>query len=129
MVGFAFFMFEGIGCLLPVMRETAHPDLYPKFTIAALCLLCAIYIAFSYCCYYAWGSGLDEPVVTEMLPADNTFVQIMKMLFAVNLMISYPLTIAPVYHTLEDLMGKKETNTEDEEYADVPLGNIEDQAT
>lgn len=26
MVGFAFFMFEGIGCLLPVMRETEKPE-------------------------------------------------------------------------------------------------------
>jgi len=126
MVGFAFFMFEGIGCLLPVMRETAHPDLYPKFTIAALCLLCTIYIAFSYVCYYAWGSDLNEPVVTEMLPADNTFVQIMKMLFAVNLMISYPITIVPVYNTIEDLMGKKETRTEDEEYAGGEEDNSEE---
>lgn len=26
MIGFAFFLFEGIGCLLPVMRETANPE-------------------------------------------------------------------------------------------------------
>ena len=29
MVGFAFFMFEGIGCLLPVMRETEKPEKLP----------------------------------------------------------------------------------------------------
>ena len=26
MIGFAFFMFEGIGCLLPIMRETEKPE-------------------------------------------------------------------------------------------------------
>ena len=30
MIGFAFFMFEGIGCVLPVMREVAQPDIVPK---------------------------------------------------------------------------------------------------
>ena len=29
MIGFAFFMFEGIGCLLPVMREVEKPEIYP----------------------------------------------------------------------------------------------------
>jgi len=29
MVGFAFFMFEGIGSLLPIMREVAEPEKMP----------------------------------------------------------------------------------------------------
>ena len=113
MVGFAFFMFEGIGSLLPVMREVERPEIYPRQTVMALLLLCCIYVLFSFLCYYAWGTDLDESVVTEMLPADNVFVQIMKLLFCVNLMISYPITIKPLFTTLESLIGKKETNTDE----------------
>lgn len=103
-------MFEGIGCLLPVMREVEKPDLYPIQTIGALIFLCTIYVLFAFTCYYAWGSNLDEPVVTEMLPPDNHFVQVMKLLFCLNLMISFPITIVPVYHALEAVIGKQETS-------------------
>ena len=106
MIGFSFFMFEGIGCLLPIMREAEKPEIYPQQTVWALCILCITYILFATVCYYAWGSTLDEPVVTEMLPADNAFVEIMKLLFCLNLMISYPITITPMYTALEDLLGK-----------------------
>lgn len=74
MVGFAFYMFEGIGCMLPIMRETEKPAEYGTQVMAGLCTLCAIYTLFAFLCYYGWGSDLDESVVTEMLPADNAFV-------------------------------------------------------
>lgn len=67
-------MFEGIGCLLPVMLETEKPEQFNMITVAALMTLCTVYLAFSSLCYYAWGGDLDQPVVTEMLPADNRFV-------------------------------------------------------
>jgi len=101
MIGGAFFMFEGIGCLMPVARETQNPKDFPWIVAAALSTLCIIYIAFSELCYYTYGSGLDEPVVTEMLPADNRIVQIMKLLFCLNLVFSYPMTVVPVSQTLQ----------------------------
>lgn len=56
--------------------------------------------------------------MTEMLPADNTFVQIMKLLFCCNLVISYPLTIVPTFTAIETtFLGQKETGTIEEEYA------------
>eukprot|EP00353_Schmidingerella_taraikaensis_P013445 CAMPEP_0185590728 /NCGR_PEP_ID=MMETSP0434-20130131/61822_1 /TAXON_ID=626734 ORGANISM="Favella taraikaensis, Strain Fe Narragansett Bay" /NCGR_SAMPLE_ID=MMETSP0434 /ASSEMBLY_ACC=CAM_ASM_000379 /LENGTH=111 /DNA_ID=CAMNT_0028215131 /DNA_START=764 /DNA_END=1099 /DNA_ORIENTATION=+ len=73
-VGFAFFMFEGIGCLLPVMRETEKPELMPAITVGAMLTLFVVYVTFSTVCYYAWGEDLTQPVVTEMLPAQNSFV-------------------------------------------------------
>lgn len=116
MIGFSFFMFEGIGCLIPIMRETEKPDKLPIITASALVFLCVIYAVFSSLCYYTWGGDLNEPVVTEMLPADNRFVQIMKMLFCLNLVFSYPLSIVPTFNTLEALiLGKKETSSDDKE--------------
>jgi amino acid permease len=119
MVGFGFFMFEGIGSLLPLMRETAEPEKMPQITLVVLACLGTIYATFAFLCYYAWGSDLTESVVTEMLPAGNTWVQIMKMLFCVNLVISYPLTIIPTFNALEAFfLGVAETNTDDEEILD-----------
>merc|ERR1712151_826219 len=40
MIGFAFFMFEGIGCLMPILAETEKPAQLPFITIAALTSLC-----------------------------------------------------------------------------------------
>ena len=112
-IGFAFFMFEGIGCLLPVMKETEKPQQLPLITALALITLCIVYVSFSSICYYAWGASLTEPVVTEMLPADNLFVQIMKMLFCLNLVFSFPLTMVPAYSTIEVMiMGQRETSQE-----------------
>ena len=59
MVGFAFFMFEGIGCLLPVIREAENPARGPFLTVAALITLAIIYCLFAFLCYYAWGDDLD----------------------------------------------------------------------
>jgi amino acid permease len=73
-VGFAFFMFEGIGCLMPIMKETEKPQEFPKIIIAGLATLCFFFVSFSLVCYYAWGQDLVEPVVTEMLPVDNFIV-------------------------------------------------------
>lgn len=116
MVGFAFFMFEGIGCLLPIMRETEKPEQSPCIVVSAIVSLCFIYMLFSSICYYAWGADLTEPVVTEMLPADNAFVQVMKLLFCINLIFSYPLTIVPTFNTIEALLlGKRETGSMEEE--------------
>ena len=59
MIGFAFFMFEGIGCLMPVMRETEKPEQLPVITASAIVFLCCIYVCFSSLCYYTWGADLD----------------------------------------------------------------------
>ena len=74
MFGFAFFMFKGITALLPVVNESEKMEQMPFLTVAATSFLCVVHITFSTICYYAWGSDLNEPVVTQMLPAHNIFV-------------------------------------------------------
>jgi len=107
MIGFAFFMFEGIGCLMPVLKETEKPAQVPYLIVAALALLCTMYVGFSMLCYYAWGQGLQEPVVTEMLPAGNISVQILKLTFCLSLLCGYPLTAKPIFEGLEDFLLKE----------------------
>jgi len=59
MIGFSFFMFEGIGCLIPIMRETEKPEKLPIITASALVFLCLVYAIFSSLCYYTWGGDLN----------------------------------------------------------------------
>ena len=100
MIGFAFFMFEGITCMLPVVNESENQKQMPTIIVLALSSLCVMYVIFSFICYYAWGSDLNESVVTQMLPADNIYVEIMSVLFSINLIFSYPLAIFVTNQTL-----------------------------
>ena len=100
MIGFAFYMYEGIGCLMPILAETERPALLPIITIFALAFLCVLYVAFACLCYYAWGSDLTEPVVTQMLPQGNVLVQAVSFLFCLNLVFSYPMTMKPTFQIL-----------------------------
>ena len=74
MFGFSFFMFKGLTALLPVINESEKIEQAPVLTVLATTSLCAINIIFSTICYYAWGTNLTEPVVTQMLPAHNVTV-------------------------------------------------------
>ena len=61
MIGFSFFMFEGIGTVMPIMNaadEKVHQK-FPRLVMLALATLCTIYILFSMLCYYTFGAALD----------------------------------------------------------------------
>ena len=62
-VGLAFFMFEGIANVLPVMEASEVKESFTCLIIAALSTLLVINIAFSELCYYTFGSDLKEPII------------------------------------------------------------------
>ena len=66
-------------------------------------------------CYYAWGTDIKEPIITEILPSADLWVQIMKLLYILNLIYSYRVIITPTFSTLEHyILGVKETKTDEE---------------
>ena len=101
MVGFSIYAYEGIGVVMPIMQASAEPDKFIKCLIAAICTLTVIFLFFGELTYITFGSDLDEPFVTEMLPASNLGVEIIKILFCFNLVFSYPITINPTNTILE----------------------------
>ena len=74
MVGFSFYMYEGIGGLMPLMAATKDKQAFPSLVMFVFAVLAAMHITFSLLCYYTFGSGLDKPIITEMLPQDNIIV-------------------------------------------------------
>ena len=114
MVGYAFYLLEGIGCLMPILREAKHPENFAFLTFSAQWTICIIQIVFSTICYYAWASDIIEPIITELLPSTNVVVQIMKFMFCVNLLFSSKITIVPAFSCLEYfILGVKETNKDE----------------
>eukprot|EP00355_Strombidium_rassoulzadegani_P010505 CAMPEP_0168615500 /NCGR_PEP_ID=MMETSP0449_2-20121227/4535_1 /TAXON_ID=1082188 /ORGANISM="Strombidium rassoulzadegani, Strain ras09" /LENGTH=196 /DNA_ID=CAMNT_0008656239 /DNA_START=817 /DNA_END=1406 /DNA_ORIENTATION=- len=76
MVGLAFYMFEGVTSVLPIL-EASNEEARSSFTvllISALSILLFLNIGFSELCYYAWGSDLKEPIIIWQFPDDNLAV-------------------------------------------------------
>jgi hypothetical protein len=63
MCGLAFFQYEGIGTLLPVMEASSARDSMIFLTIASLVTLFCSHVAFSEMIYYSYGHDLNEPIV------------------------------------------------------------------
>lgn len=106
MVGFSFFMFEGIGCVMPVMNASNERarELFPWLLAAGLGTLCLTYICFCEICYANYGAGLNQSIVMQQLPSSNLIVQIVKLAFVGNLLFSYPLTIYPTNIILDEVL-------------------------
>lgn len=92
-IGFFFFLFEGIGGLMPIMSATKDREAFPYLLCGALGFLCTMYVCFGELCYYTFGKELNKAIIMEMMPADNPIIQVVKILFMINLVFSYPLCI------------------------------------
>ena len=100
-LGMTVYCYEGIGMLMPIMHASESPEKLEKTLIAAIVTLTVFYVGFSELCYMAWGSGLNRPIVTEMLPADSGLVVVTKMLYCINLLCTYAICINPTNKILE----------------------------
>jgi amino acid permease len=92
-IGFSFFMFEGIGGVLPLMAMTEDRTTFITLLKGCLILLCFTYIAFAELGYYTFGENLNSPIIMNMMPNKNWIIILCKGLFIINLVFSYPLCI------------------------------------
>lgn len=106
MVGFSFFMFEGIGSVMPVMNACNQQakDNFPYLLAAALITLCTIYILFSELCYFTFGNNLSQAIVMQEMPSGDFVIRLVKLLYCFNIMFSYPLTIYPTNIVLDSII-------------------------
>jgi len=103
MIGFSFYTFEGIGVLMPLMKESANPQKFPKILTAALCTL-AVYFSIFGCVSYAYFGNQKESIVINNMNEDDLIIKVTKLLYCINLVFSYPLTIYPANQILENFM-------------------------
>ena len=100
-VGFAIYSYEGIGIVMPVLAKAREPEKFNKSLIAAIATLCVIFIFFGELTAFTFGDTLTEPFITEMLPAKNWIVSLIKVAYTGNLICSYPITIKPTNEIIE----------------------------
>lgn len=107
MWGLSFYMYEGVGCVMPVMEASEYKENFTVLLVAALVTLCATHVGFSELCYYYWGATLKEPIVTEQLPQGNWFLILAKLLFCVNILFSIPLIVYITNQIVEGFVFQK----------------------
>lgn len=103
MIGFSFYSFEGIGPLLPVMLESKNPLRFPKILKYALITLVIYFTLFGLISYKYFGD-MNEPIVINNMDNNNLAIKVTKLLFCVNLVFSYPITIHPTNNILESFL-------------------------
>ena len=101
MIGIAFYMFEGITSILPIMEASNAKESFPGMIVGALSLLCAMNILFSELCYYTFGNNLKEPLIIQQMPEDNAAIIIFKALFCITIIFSFPINIFVVNGIVE----------------------------
>jgi len=63
MLGLAFYTYEGIGSVLPVMDASDAKEHFTLIIALALGCLCLIHLSFTELVYYAYGNDIVEPVI------------------------------------------------------------------
>lgn len=106
MIGFSFFMYEGIGGVMPLMAMTKDRSSFGTVLVGAMITLTITYISFADFCYYTFGDKLDETIIMGMMPSDNVIIQVSKLLFIVNIFFSYPICIYMTNIILEGYICK-----------------------
>ena len=63
-LGFTVFSYEGIGLVMPIMAITEKPERFKEMLLYAMITLMIVYISFDEICYFAWGTDMNEPIIT-----------------------------------------------------------------
>ena len=102
-IGLASYTFEGIGIIIPIMETTSRPDLYPYILSTVIFSLTLFFIFFGNFCYFIYGyDRLDEdPMITSLLPNDDVPIIIVKIIWIINLICTYPLVLHPANMVIE----------------------------
>lgn len=102
-IGFAVYAYEGIGIVMPVQDVCRDQKKYPGIVYGVITTCAIIFVGFGMFCVFAWGPALNTPLITDVLP-DNNFIYIVKFLFCLNLVFSYPLQLYPAHIVIENYL-------------------------
>lgn len=106
MIGFSIYTFEGIGVVMPILQACNCPEKFPTLLFWAVALLAVAITGFSEIAYFAYGNELTKPIILSIMPKDSLLVNVVKILFCINLACSYPLCIYPVNVIVEGYLFK-----------------------
>jgi proton-coupled amino acid transporter len=117
-IGSSIYSYEGIGVVLPIYEVTKNPEKIAKNITAVITVVLGIYIAFGFLMLFAYGEALNgSPIITETItqieaashPGQHYVdyvILIMKVLFTLNLIFSFPLVLYPAHIIVEENLYK-----------------------
>lgn len=107
-VGTAIYAFEGVGIVLPVKDACQNPQNYVKVVSIMIVIIMAIYLTFGGFNYLVYGSLLlkDAPLITKLMPEGSVPIEIVFVLYFINIFISFPLVVHPTNIVLESYVFK-----------------------
>lgn len=105
MIGYSFYCFEGIGTVMPIYENTKSTVNFRATLIQCITTLALLFCGFGILCYQYFGH-MDESksFVIQNLDESNLFIKITKLLFCLNLVFSYPITIYPTNKIIESFI-------------------------
>jgi len=112
-IGSAVYSYEGIGVVLPIYEVTKNPEKISANITIVITVVLALYIVFGFFMLFAYGAALKHsPIITEtitQLEQDDYgkgyvdyVLLVIKVLFSLNLIFSYPLVIYPAHIVIEE---------------------------
>jgi proton-coupled amino acid transporter len=99
MIGFSFYTFEGIGTVLPILKESQNPKNFQRLLLLSFLVLMVYFVFFAVISYMYFGEQ-HEPIIINNIDPTN-FIEIVKFIYCINLVFSYPLSIYPTNATIE----------------------------
>lgn len=88
---------------MPVQDITSDQRIYAKIVVLVIGFLGAIYVVMAVYCVTSYGDSLTTPLITDKL-GPNPFSWVIKILFCVNVMTSFPFILLPVHLIFENAL-------------------------
>jgi len=108
MIGFCFYCFEGIGVVMPIYEQTRKSVNFQKMLTMSILSLILLFASFGLLCYRYFGHMEESKTfVIQNLDQNDWFVKVTRLLFCINLVFSYPLTVYPTNKILESFIFVK----------------------
>lgn len=106
MIGSAVYAYEGFGTILPLLDVAEKPELFSRTLFMVLATVFILYTSFGTYCYIIYGKDLVNPLITANLE-EGIIVNIIKILYCINLVLTFPLTVYPANLIIESyIFGK-----------------------
>lgn len=99
--GVALYSFEGVGVTLSIRDSMEKPQDLPKLLKGQMAILTVIYIIFSALTCLAFGTSIPE-IVFFSLPAENPVYLLIQILYAISVLLSYPIQLFPAIRIMEN---------------------------
>jgi len=86
---------------MPIMQSCDSPEKFPKILAAAIYTLIFVYSSYGLVSYLAYGTEIDEPLITEVIEPENPVMITVKGLYVISLFFTYPIMIYPTNQIIE----------------------------